>query len=114
MAQGLASDSPLLSFSCGFVYRILEDHILTTLKTFEGNVALCAEQLLRIPVEHQQFEYMLVEVGAWRLALVNGVCSVQAAFFRFLTASLLMTSVCSVPFERVAPITQRAGCSPGI
>ncbi|CBZ56151.1 putative nuclear cap binding protein [Neospora caninum Liverpool] len=40
---------------------ILEDHFLTILHNFRDNVTLCAEALLRVPVDHDQFDYVLVE-----------------------------------------------------
>ncbi|ESS34401.1 putative nuclear cap-binding protein [Toxoplasma gondii VEG] len=40
---------------------ILEDHFLTLLYSFRDNVTLCAEALLRVPVDHDQFDYVLVE-----------------------------------------------------
>ncbi|PFH38061.1 hypothetical protein BESB_004020 [Besnoitia besnoiti] len=40
---------------------ILEDHFSTILRNFRDNVTLCAEALLRVPVDHEQFEFVLVE-----------------------------------------------------
>ncbi|KEP60774.1 UNVERIFIED_CONTAM: hypothetical protein HHA_249610 [Hammondia hammondi] len=40
---------------------ILEDHFLTILHSFNDNVTLCAEALLRVPVDHDQFDYVLTE-----------------------------------------------------
>ncbi|PHJ24669.1 nuclear cap-binding protein [Cystoisospora suis] len=49
------------SLSFFFSFRILEDHLLTILHSFKGNINLCAEALLRIPVDHPQFDYILIE-----------------------------------------------------
>ncbi|CDJ44510.1 nuclear cap binding protein, putative, partial [Eimeria tenella] len=69
---------------------ILEDYFLTILRNFLPNISLCAEQLLRVPVDHPQFDYVLVEclfsemLRLPRSPIIRGASGAPFAYARLL------------------------------